>query len=197
MFKCSGKGKSRKCKKTNSRSRSRSRSRSKPRSRSRSKPRSRSRSTSRSRPRSRPRSRAAAAPSRPAAAPKNYLQQGFEFQNMLRKANIQPYVPSKFSQTEDLRNQEELRKLNYLLEMRKKSGILNRLPDESTQDARLRRRGFESLKGLEQRQNRYMAKDPTYQQLDVYASRGGKSKKYRTNKINKSKRRTTKKKRRS
>ena len=73
------------------------------------------------------------------------------------------------------RKAERKRQLDVLFDMRGPSGILNRLtPNETMQEARERRRNLMALQNLEERQNRFIAEYPSYEdRRDPYASQGG------------------------
>ena len=73
------------------------------------------------------------------------------------------------------RKAERKRQLDVLFDMRGPSGILNRLtPDETMQEARERRTNMMALQKLEERQNRFIAEYPSYEdRRDPYASQGG------------------------
>ena len=70
---------------------------------------------------------------------------------------------------------ERKRQLDVLFDMMGPSGILNRLtPNEKMQEARERRRNMTALQNLEERQNRFIAEYPSYEnRRDPYASQGG------------------------
>ena len=73
------------------------------------------------------------------------------------------------------RKTERKRQLDVLFDIRGPSGILNRLtPDETMQEARERRTNMMALQNLEERQNRFIAEYPSYEnRRDPYASQGG------------------------
>ena len=73
------------------------------------------------------------------------------------------------------RRLQKEQQLNELFNVRKASGIINRLQDESSQEALNRRKKLYSLRALEERQNRFIDEYPSYEKKrrSIYSSKGG------------------------